>query len=177
MEQAVSVDLTYGTGDRLHQPGPCPGRKGFRQSLLEGAARDVLKDQKEAAVSLTKIVKRHYVRMPNTRNRTRFAQPVPAGVRTCVGAECTREYLQGDRAIRSGFDRPVDYPHSAAAQLRHDLETSDVRESFPFSRHCCGSGVPTGAPLQDGLAIRAALDMLLDVGVRQITEGVGAQQA
>ena len=86
MEQTVSVDVTYGAGDRLHQPGGCPRRKGFRQPFFKGAAGDVLEDQEETAVSLTVIVKRHDVRMPDARNRTRFTQPVPAGVRTCVGA-------------------------------------------------------------------------------------------
>ena len=63
------------------------------------------------------------------------------------------------------------------AQLGHDLETRDVRESFRARQDDCGIGVPMGEPLQDRLAFRAALDVLLDGGVRPITDGVGAEQA
>ncbi len=175
MEQAVAVEVPDRAGDRLHQPGRHARRKGFRQSLLEGAAGDVFEHQEEPPVRLAVIIERHDVGVPDARYRARLAQPAAARASARVRPQGSRQDLEGDQTIQAVLDRQVDHAHGAAAQLGLDLETRDARQSLRARQDGYGIGATMGEPLQERLTIRAALDMLLDGGVCRITERVGAE--
>src|ERR1700722_15818611 len=108
--------------------------------------------------------------MRDFRNRARFTKPAPTDVKTGVGAKSTCDDLECDWTIRSCLDSPVDGAHGALAQLRLDLKSRDLREPLGLGQVNRRFWVSLRKPLQYRSAFRAALDMVLDRGVRPITE-------
>ena len=118
MEQAAAVEVPDRAGDRLHQPGRHARRKGFRQSLLEGAAGDVFEHQEEPPVRLAVIIERDDVGVPDARYRTRLAQPAAAWASARVRPRGSRKDLQGDQTIQARLDRQVDHAHAHPGPAR-----------------------------------------------------------
>ena len=140
MEQAVAVDVPDRAGDRLHQPGRDARRKGFRQSLLEGAAGDVFEHQEEPPVRLAVIIERHDVGVPDARYRTRLAQPAAARASARVRPMAPGRIFRATRRSRPVSVRQVDHAHRTPAQFGLDLETRDARPSLRPGKTTVGSG-------------------------------------
>ncbi len=176
MEQAAAMNVPDCARGRLHQSGRHARRKGFRQSFLQGAAGDVFEHQEEPPVRLAVIIERYDVRVPDSRYRTRLAQPAAPRASARFRPRDGRQNLQSDRAIQARLDRQVHHAHTTPAQFGLDLETRDARPWLRGRHDDFGIAAPMGEPLQDRLTFRAALDMLFDGGVSPLTERIGAKQ-
>jgi hypothetical protein len=169
------VDVPDRADDRLHKSRRHTRRKGFRKSLLETAAGDVLEYEEEPAVRLAIIKQRYDVGVSDARDRTRLTEPAPPGDRKSVGADGTRKNLHGDPTIQARLGCQVDNAHRTPAQLVVDFETWDPWQLLRARQHKREIGAATSQKLQTLLAFRAVLDMLLNREVSRCTERNGAE--